>query len=109
MKNGDSPLYKKIAGTILLIEGRYKKMDIYLWITIGFIIVGFVVLTSMKKSMESKLAFIKSNNVDEGSLKQAKSIIWWIVGTTAWGTVSMILIVSWFHHHFGQVFYFSRK
>ncbi|MCM3740282.1 hypothetical protein M3210_08365 [Oceanobacillus luteolus] len=76
-------------------------MDIYLWITIGFIIVGFVILTSMKKSMESKLAFIKANHVDEGSSKQAKSIIWWIVGTTAWGILSMLLILSWFHYHFG--------
>ena len=76
-------------------------MDLFLWITIGFIIVGLVILTSMKKSMESKLAFINSNNVDEGSLKQAKSIIWWIVGTTAWGILSMLLILSWFHYHFG--------
>ena len=76
-------------------------MDLLLSITIGFIIIGFVVLTSMKKGMESKLAFIKANMEDEESSKKAKSIIWWIVSTTAWGIVSMILIVWWFHNHFG--------
>ncbi|WP_059172270.1 hypothetical protein [Bacillus sp. FJAT-27445] len=76
-------------------------MDLLLWITIGFIIVGFVVLTSMKKGMESKLAFITANMDDEESSTKAKSIIWWIVITTAWGIVSMILIVWWFHNHFG--------
>lgn len=76
-------------------------MDLLLWITIGFIIIGFVVLTSMKKGMESKLAFITANMEDEESSTKAKSIIWWIVSATAWGIVSMILIVSLFHNHFG--------
>jgi len=76
-------------------------VDILFWITIGFIIIGFVVLTSMKKGMESKLAFITANMEDEGSSKKAKSIIWWIMSTTAWGIVSMILIIWWFHNHFG--------
>ncbi|GAE31628.1 hypothetical protein JCM9152_3106 [Halalkalibacter hemicellulosilyticusJCM 9152] len=55
----------------------------------------------MKKGMESKLAFIKANTEDEESSTKAKSIIWWIVSVTAWGIVSMILIVWWFHYHFG--------
>ncbi|ETI70898.1 hypothetical protein [Neobacillus vireti] len=76
-------------------------MDLLLWITIGFIIIGFVVLTSMKKGMESKLAFITANMENGESSKKAESIIWWIVSTTAWGIVSMILIVWWFHNHFG--------
>lgn len=50
-------------------------MDLLLWITIGFIIIGFVVLTSIKKGMESKLAFIKVNMEGEESLTKAKSII----------------------------------
>ncbi|MFB5087043.1 hypothetical protein PGC35_07460 [Psychrobacillus sp. PGGUH221] len=74
-------------------------MDLLLWITIGFIIIGFVVLTSMKKGMESKLAFIKVNMEGEESSTKAKSIIWWIVGTTVWGIVSMILIVWCFHNY----------
>lgn len=41
-----------------------------------------------EKNMESKLAIIKRNK--EGS---TKPIIWWIVGTVAWGVVSMNLIV----------------
>ena len=76
-------------------------MDLLLWITIGFIMIGFVILASMKKGMESKLAFITANMEDEESSKKAKSIIWWIVSCTAWGIVSMILIVWWFHNHFG--------
>ena len=76
-------------------------MDLLLWITIGFIMIGFVILASMKKGMESKLAFITANMEDEESSKKAKSIIWWIVSATAWGIVSIILIVWWFYNHFG--------
>lgn len=76
-------------------------MDLSIWITIGFIITGFAVLTSMKKSMENKLAFIIENMEDEESSTNAKSIIWWVVSTTAWGIVSMFLVVWCFHNHFG--------
>lgn len=76
-------------------------MDLLLWITIGFMIIGFVVLTSMKKSMESKLTLITANLEGEESSTKAKSIVWWIAGTTAWGIVSMILIVWCFHKQFG--------
>lgn len=69
-------------------------MDLLLWTTIGFIIIGFVVMFSMKKSMEKKLAFIKEyGESEENSTKQ---IVWWIVGTTFWGLVSIILIGWWF-------------
>ncbi|TGN30527.1 hypothetical protein [Lysinibacillus sp. S2017] len=68
-------------------------MDLLLWITIGFIIIGLVVLTSMKKGMESKVAFIKENMEDEGNSSKAKSVIWWIWSTVAWGIVSMFLVV----------------
>lgn len=74
-------------------------MDLLLWITIGFIVIGFVVLTSMKKGMESKLAFIKVNMEGEESATKAKSIVWWIVSTTVWGIVSMVLIVWCFHNY----------
>ncbi len=76
-------------------------MDLLLWITIGFIIIGFVVLTSMKKRMESKVAFIKVNTEDEGNISKANNVIWWIWGTTAWGIVSIFLVVWCFHDHFG--------
>ena len=76
-------------------------MDLLLWITIGFIIIGFVVLTSMKKGMESKVAFIKANIEDEGNSSKAKSVIWWLWSTSAWGIVSMFLVVWCFHNHFG--------
>ncbi len=76
-------------------------MDLLLCITIGFIIIGFAVLISMKKSMESKLAYIIANMENEENSTKAKSIIWWIVSTTAWGIVSMFLVVWWFHNYFG--------
>ncbi|MDX8047158.1 hypothetical protein SH601_14295 [Gracilibacillus sp. S3-1-1] len=77
-------------------------MDVLLQITIGFIIIGFVVLASMKKGMESKLAIIKADMEGEpSSTKKAKSIIWWIWSTTAWGIVSMFLAVWCFHNYFG--------
>jgi len=76
-------------------------LDLLLWITIGFIIIGFGVLTSMKKGMESRLAFITAKTEDVESSKKAKTIILWIISTTAWGIVSMVLIVWWFHNHYG--------
>jgi Na+/proline symporter len=76
-------------------------LDLLLWITIVFIIIGFAVLTSMKKGMESKLAFITANMEDVENPSKAKSIVWWIVSATAWGIVSMFLIVWCFHNHFG--------
>ncbi|MER2192915.1 MAG: hypothetical protein ABS951_18330 [Solibacillus sp.] len=77
-------------------------MDLLLWITIGFIIIGFVVLISMKKSMESKVAFIKANTEeDEGNSSKAKAVIWWIYGATAWGIVSMYLVGRCFDKYFG--------
>ncbi|WP_080846152.1 hypothetical protein [Cytobacillus gottheilii] len=76
-------------------------MDLLLWITIGFIIIGFVVIISMKKSMERKVAFIKANTDDEGNSSKAKAVIWWISGATAWGMVSMYLVGSCFDKYFG--------
>lgn len=60
-------------------------MDLLLWITIGFI-----VLISMRKGMESKLAFIKANMEDEESSTKDKSIIWWIVGTV-WCPIRLLI------------------
>lgn len=76
-------------------------MNLLLWLTIVIIIIGFVVLASMKKGMESKVAFIKENPEDEENTTKANSVIWWIVSTTAWGSVSMILVVWWFNYYFG--------
>ncbi|PQD94289.1 hypothetical protein CYL18_15600 [Pradoshia eiseniae] len=75
-------------------------MDLLFWITIGFIITGFVILASMKKGMESKVAFIKANIEDEGNSSKAKSVIFWILSTVAWGIVSMSLVVWCFKNYF---------
>jgi len=70
------------------------KMDLLLWITVGFIVIGFVVLVSMKKSMDGKVALIIGN--EESKQISNKPVIWWIVGATVWGLVSMFLIVRSF-------------
>ncbi len=75
-------------------------MDLLLWITIGFILIGFVVLTSMKKGMERKITFIKENRENEENSSKATSVIWWIWCSTAWGIASMFLVVWWLHNHF---------
>ncbi len=66
-------------------------MDMLLWITLGFIVIGFGVLASMKKSMERKVAYIKSNK--EVTKDAAKPVICWIMGTTVWGIVSIFLVL----------------
>jgi Trk-type K+ transport system membrane component len=69
-------------------------MDLLFWLMLGFVVIGFVVLVSMKKSMERKVASIKSSK--ESTIESTKPIIWWIMGTTVWGIVSITLIVWWF-------------
>lgn len=69
-------------------------MDSLLWITVGFIVIGFLVLVSMKRSMERKLALIKENEESmESEQNSPKPIIRWIWGAVLWGIVSMFLIV----------------
>ncbi|MFJ7922279.1 hypothetical protein ACIQ6U_21350 [Lysinibacillus fusiformis] len=69
-----------------------KELFCY-YLGIGFIIIGFVVLTSMKKGMESKVAFLTANRENEENSLKATSVIWWIWGSTAWGIASMFLVV----------------
>ena len=76
-------------------------MDLLLWTAIGFIITGFVILMSMKKDMESKVAFIKANPEDEGNSSKANSVILWIWGATGFGIVSMYLVVWCFDRYIG--------
>ncbi|UOE92141.1 hypothetical protein [Alkalihalobacillus sp. LMS39] len=70
-------------------------MNLFLWITVSFIIIGFVTLVSMKKRMESKLELIKEN--PEHNEQEATTIIRWIRATTVWGVVSIFLVVWCFH------------
>ena len=72
-------------------------MDLLLWITVGFIVIGFGVLVSMKKKMERKVALIIENEESmEGKQISSKPVIWFIVGATVWGLVSMFLAVRSF-------------
>ncbi|MFA1738077.1 hypothetical protein [Lysinibacillus fusiformis] len=70
-------------------------MNLLLWITLVLIVVGLFVLMSKKKSMEERVAFAIENKEDSKEEKQTstKPVVWWIVGATVWGLVSMLLIV----------------
>jgi len=76
-------------------------VHLLLWITTSFMLIGLVVLVSMKKGMENKVAFIKANMEDEENSSKAKSVIWWIGSTTAWGVGGIFLVVWWFSNYFG--------
>lgn len=65
-------------------------MNLLLWITVGFIVIGLFVLISMKKSMEERVAFAIENKDDT---EAAKPVVWWIAGATIWGIVSVLFIV----------------
>ena len=69
-------------------------MDSLLWIIVGFAVIRFVALVSMKKSMERKLALIIENEVSMESEQIApKPITRWIWESVLWGIVSIFLIV----------------
>ena len=72
-------------------------MGLLLWVTVGFIVIGFVVLVSMKKGMERKVALIIANKESlESKQISTKPVVWWIVGATVWAIVSIFLIVRSF-------------
>ena len=72
-----------------------------LWITVSFIVIGFVVLVSMKKGMEARVNLIVENKESiERNQLSSKPVIWWIVGATVWGIVSMYLIVQSFSNYY---------
>lgn len=84
-------------------------MYLLLWITVGFIIIGFVVLISMKKGMEIKVALLKENAESaNGKQISSKPVIWWIWGATAWGVVSIFLIV-WLFSVYAQTGFLGRN
>ncbi|MEH7226692.1 hypothetical protein V7112_23085 [Bacillus sp. JJ1566] len=56
-------------------------MALLFWITVGFIIMGFIVLVLIKRNIESKESLSSQHTV------------WWIAGTTVWGIVNIILLV----------------
>lgn len=86
-------------------------MVLLFWLTVCFILTGLVVLLSMKKNMEDKLAFIKANmDNDAVSIQEStQSIIWWIVVAATWGVVSIILVVWWFHVYTARKMRGDRK
>ncbi|MDZ5710665.1 hypothetical protein [Jeotgalibacillus haloalkalitolerans] len=68
-------------------------MDLLLWFTIAFFVIGLIVLMVIRKSIRNRMEFVKNNPDREG---EAKPVIWFIWAATAWGVVSMALIVTWF-------------
>lgn len=72
-------------------------MDLFLWLTVSFIVIGFVVIASMKKSMERKVALIIENEESmESKQISNKPVFWWIVGAVVWGLVSIFLVALYF-------------
>ncbi|WP_404406341.1 hypothetical protein [Jeotgalibacillus malaysiensis] len=71
-------------------------MDLLLWFTIAFLVIGFVVLMVLSKSMKNRVEFLKSNPDLEDGEKEAKPVIRFIWAAVAWGVVSMALVVTWF-------------
>ncbi|WP_342509378.1 hypothetical protein [Sporosarcina sp. FSL K6-2383] len=72
-------------------------MDLFLWLTVSFIVIGFVVFASTAKGMERKVALIRENEESMvGKQISTKPVIWWIVGATVFGLVSMFLVVRSF-------------
>lgn len=60
-------------------------MNLLLWITVGFIISGLVVLFSMKKSMEGKVALLLGNEESMNNEQvSTKPVILWIMGAPVW-------------------------
>lgn len=69
-------------------------MDLLLWLTVSFMVIGFIVIASMKKRMEKKVALIIENEESiESQQISNKPVIWWIAGSVAWGVISMYLVV----------------
>lgn len=69
-------------------------MNLLLWMTVGFIVAGFFVLISFKKSMEERVALaIENKDSTEGKQISPKPVVWWIWGSVLWGIVSNFLIV----------------
>lgn len=76
-------------------------MDLLLWITVGFIVIGFVVLVSMKKSMEIKVTLMIENKESMKRKQMSPNpVVWWIAGATVWGIVSICLIIWSFSIYF---------
>ncbi|AUD13063.1 MULTISPECIES: hypothetical protein [unclassified Planococcus (in: firmicutes)] len=72
-------------------------MDFLLWFMIGFILIGLLVFLLMKKRMETKLAHVKANPDSEAASRDTKHMVWWVWSVTAWGVVSIALVVWWFN------------
>ncbi len=71
-------------------------MDLLLWFTIAFFVIGFVVLMVVRRSMNQRVELLKNNPDLEDGEQIAKPVIWFIWGSVAWGVVSMALVVTWF-------------
>ncbi|AJD92940.1 hypothetical protein JMA_36230 [Jeotgalibacillus malaysiensis] len=71
-------------------------MDLLLWFTIAFFVIGLIILLVVSKKMRNRVRFLKSNPDVEDGEKQAKPVIWFIWAAVAWGVVSMALVVTWF-------------
>lgn len=81
---------------------RREGVNLLHWMILFIIVYGFITVASMKKRMENKLARLVAQG-ENGAYKRNRdmqAIIYWILGTVAWGVVSIFLIIWSFNDFF---------
>ncbi|MDQ0185376.1 hypothetical protein J2S16_001942 [Cytobacillus kochii] len=81
---------------------RREGVNLLHWMILFIIVSGFITVASMKKRMENKLARLVAQG-ENGAYKRNRDmqvIIYWILGTVAWGVVSIFLIIWSFNDFF---------
>lgn len=68
-------------------------MDLFLWLTVSFILIGFTFFGFTAKGIERKVDLIRENEESmTGKQMSTKPVIWWIVGVAVFGVASMSLV-----------------
>ncbi|MCM3618320.1 hypothetical protein M3936_12090 [Sutcliffiella horikoshii] len=62
-------------------------MDLLLWVAIAFFVIGFSVLSYLKRNLQ-------------GSKEHTQRGLWFIIGAFTWGIVCISLVVWWFNTAF---------
>ena len=76
-------------------------MDILIWTTIVFVVVGFILLLITSKMMDVKILFLDKRLQRKRDTAQARRAMWWMWGAIAWLVISMTLVVWWFVTYLG--------
>lgn len=76
-------------------------MDILMWTTFGFVVVGFFLLLITSKMMDIQILFLDKRLQRKRNSAQAKCGMWWMWGAVAWLIMSMSLVVLSFVNFLG--------